>query len=332
MPGTNTPTPDQLSQDKDFMAASSSDQIKYLSSMDSDFAKASPSDQQAYLSHIGSKSGTPITDKTSMSAAPAWRPWNSNIIGDAEGLNDQGRKEHPFMAKVGDIARNAEQLRDIVGPEIALLGGAFMGGGEPEAPINPRYSAADVKAAGITTGRPSISDVIAPNPDIAPRPVQSVPSPKPPQGPSVSDSILLQPEAPSTPNTAMRSPMKNLNDILDQQMGVQKLDQKVPLREQINPSASTEVPIHRNPMEVANGKLIFDAAKGSPSTLNDIHNLTRVEIRQALINSGEDMGQVTISSSKYAGTGAISREVAFNRLLAKGYSPEQILKLAKGGN
>ena len=276
-------------------------------------------------------SGTPIADKTTMSAAPAWRPWNSNLIGQAEGLNDQGRKDHPFMAKVGDIARNADQLRNIVGPEIALLGGAFMGGGEPEAPINPRYSAADVKAAGIPTGRQTpIPDVVAPNPDIAPRPVQSMPTARMPQGPSVSDSILLQPEAPSTPNTAMRSPMANLNDLLDQQMGVQPLKPNVPLREQVNPS--TEVPIHRNPMEVANGKAIFDAAKENSATLNDIHNLSRVEIRQALINSGEDMGQITISSSKYAGSGAISREVAFNRLLAKGYSPEQIVKLAKGGN
>jgi stress-induced morphogen len=124
--------------------------------------------------------------------------------------------------------------------------------------------------------------------------------------------------------------MANLNDLLDEQMGVQKLRPNVPLREQVTPS--TEVPIHRNPMEVANGKAIFDAAKGNSATLNDIHNLSRVEIRQALINSGEDMGQITISSSKYAGSGAISREVAFNRLLAKGYSPEQIVKLAKGGN
>ena len=146
-------------------------------------------------------------------------------------------------------------------------------------------------------------------------------------------SLLLQPEAPSTPNTAMRSPMANLNDILDQQMGVQKLKPNLPLREQVQSgSTSTEVPIHRNPMEAANGKAIYDAANGNPETLQALHNLTRVDIRQALINSGEDMGQITVSDSKYAGKSSISREASFNRLLAKGYSPEEIIKLAKGGN
>ena len=47
--------PTQLSQDKDFLGASPSDQIKYLSSQDADFAKASPSDQLAYLSHLTGK-------------------------------------------------------------------------------------------------------------------------------------------------------------------------------------------------------------------------------------------------------------------------------------
>jgi stress-induced morphogen len=85
-------------------------------------------------------------------------------------------------------------------------------------------------------------------------------------------------------------------------------------------------------MEAANGKAIYDAAKGNPETLQALHNLTRVDIRQALINSGEDMGQITVSDSKYAGKSSISREASFNRLLAKGYSPEEIIKLAKGGN
>jgi hypothetical protein len=50
--------PTQLSQDKDFLAASPSDQIKYLSSQDADFAKASPADQVAYLSHLTGKQVT----------------------------------------------------------------------------------------------------------------------------------------------------------------------------------------------------------------------------------------------------------------------------------
>lgn len=182
-----------------------------------------------------------------------------------------------------------------------------------------------------STSEPAVQNRFNFPKDVAPRPVQAIPAVRMPQGPSVSDSLLLQSEAPSAPNTAMRSPMSNLNDLIDQQLGVQKLQPNVPLREQIQSgSTSTEVPIHRNPMEAANGKAIFDAAKGNPETLQAIHNLTRVDLRQALLASGEDMDQVTVSDSKYAGKGSISREMAFNKLLAKGYSPEQIVKLAKG--
>ena len=63
--------------------------------------------------------------------------------------------------------------------------------------------------------------------------------------------------------------------------------------------------------------------------MKTIHSLTRVDLRQALINAGEDVGQATISNSRYAGTAAIGREAAFNTLLAKGYSPKEIVRLAK---
>jgi len=41
------------------------------------------------------------------------------------------------------------------------------------------------------------------------------------------------------------------------------------------------------------------------------------------------MGQKTVSNSKFAGEGSISREEAFNRLLQRGVGPEKILELAK---
>jgi hypothetical protein len=196
--------------------------------------------------------------------------------------------------------------------------------------VSPVSSAPYELTPPSSAGEPAVQNRFNFPKDVAPRPVQTIPQVRMPQGPSVSDSLLLQPEAPSTPNTAMRSPMSNLNDLIDQQLGVQKLQPNVPLREQINPSTSVEVPIHRNPMEAANGKAIFDAAKGNPETLQAIHKLTRVDLRQALLASGEDMDQITVSDSKYAGKGSISREMAFNRLLGKGYNPEQIIKLAKG--
>src|SRR5690348_13464790 len=45
-------TPDQLVQDKDFMAAHPADQTKYLSTFDRDFASAKPEDQQGYLGYL----------------------------------------------------------------------------------------------------------------------------------------------------------------------------------------------------------------------------------------------------------------------------------------
>jgi hypothetical protein len=41
------------------------------------------------------------------------------------------------------------------------------------------------------------------------------------------------------------------------------------------------------------------------------------------------MGQTTVSNSKFAGEGSISREEAFKRFLAKDISPRDIIELAK---
>jgi hypothetical protein len=60
-----------------------------------------------------------------------------------------------------------------------------------------------------------------------------------------------------------------------------------------------------------------------------IHSLTRVDLPQALINAGESVSQKTISNSRCAGSATIGRESAFNTLLEKGYSPREIVKLAK---
>jgi len=79
----------------------------------------------------------------------------------------------------------------------------------------------------------------------------------------------------------------------------------------------------------ANGEQIYEAAKGNPNLMKDLHDLTRVDLRQALINAGEDMGQTTVSDSKFAGKGSISRQDAFNRLLGRGVKPADIVKLAK---
>ena len=47
----------QVANDKDFLAATKGDQVKYLSRIDSDFAKASSEDQLAYLAYMTHETG-----------------------------------------------------------------------------------------------------------------------------------------------------------------------------------------------------------------------------------------------------------------------------------
>ena len=79
----------------------------------------------------------------------------------------------------------------------------------------------------------------------------------------------------------------------------------------------------------ANGERIVQAIGNDPDTMKAVHNLTRVDLRQAAINHGIDMGQTTVSNSKFAGEGSITREAMFNKLLDAGLKPSEIVSLAK---
>jgi hypothetical protein len=132
----------------------------------------------------------------------------------------------------------------------------------------------------------------------------------------------------------------NFNDLANKVFNVKELDPKTPLNQQLEnqPPKPLEV---TDPMKAkypdpgvrqmvrANGERMYEAAKHDPMLVKQIHDLTRVDLRQAVINAGEDMGQTTVSNSKFAGEGSIPREEAFNRLLDKGLTPEKIIELAK---
>jgi hypothetical protein len=136
-----------------------------------------------------------------------------------------------------------------------------------------------------------------------------------------------------TPAAPRQVPVK-IDEIVNQAMGVKPLQPNVPLREQVTPIEGQDPLKAKYPdpavrqMVRANGEEVVEATKGDPKLMKAVHDLTRVDLRQALINSGEDMGQMTVSNSKFAGEGSIGRHEAFRRLLAKGYGPEQIIKLA----
>jgi hypothetical protein len=164
--------------------------------------------------------------------------------------------------------------------------------------------------------------------------------------PAAAPGSRLQPIAPG----AARSPRGYFNPgrgepirlepIVNEAMGVKPLKPDVPLREQLTKTTAIE-PAEIDPIKLkypdpqvrqmvrANGERLYEAAKHDPNLIAKVHDLTRVDLRQALINSGEDMGQTTVSNSKFAGQGSISREEAFNKLLDKGHKPEDILRLAK---
>ena len=124
------------------------------------------------------------------------------------------------------------------------------------------------------------------------------------------------------------------------QMGAPPLQPAVPLRQQLKVTgmepASRQATLEEKypDREVrqlvhANGEDIVQAAGQDRETLKAIHDLKNPDVRQALINSGEDMGQVSIGNRKAMGESQLSRQDAFKKLLAKGYSPKQIVDLAK---
>lgn len=133
-----------------------------------------------------------------------------------------------------------------------------------------------------------------------------------------------------------------LDDLANRLSNVRPLQPDVPLREQLTSKPAPAVEAAEiDPIKAkypdsqvrqivrANGERIYEAAKGDPALVKSIHDLTRVDLRQALINAGEDVGQTTVSNSKFAGEGSISREQAFNRLLDLGKTPKEIVDLAK---
>jgi hypothetical protein len=136
----------------------------------------------------------------------------------------------------------------------------------------------------------------------------------------------------------------SVDDVVNQATGNKPLAPNVPLKEQaaspkVEPTASSSG--EQDPLKVkypdpaqrqmvrANGERIVQAIGDDKETMDAVHGLTRVDLRQAAINHGIDMGQTTVSNSKFAGEGSITRENMFNRLLDEGLKPQDIVRLAK---
>jgi hypothetical protein len=178
----------------------------------------------------------------------------------------------------------------------------------------------------------------APLPAEAETPSPEVETPTSPTPPTLSGG----PASFRKPSTASQ-----VGDIVNQATGAKSLEPNVPIREQIpavqapkmeTPASSSEEvdpiklkypdPAQRQ-MVRANGERVVQAVGDDKDLMKQVHDLTRVDLRQAAINHGIDMGQTTVSNSRFAGEGSITRENMFNTLLDRGLSPKDIVDLAK---
>lgn len=156
-------------------------------------------------------------------------------------------------------------------------------------------------------------------------------------------------EQPSIEIAGPRIQTPSRNETLTEAMknrvpGSNPLEAKMPLEEQpispartpAQPAEETVHPMTRQHVHV-NGARLTEAIKDTPELRDPLLDLEGNQIREVLRKSGEDMSNIQ-SVGKSAGKAArggriadptnISREEAFDILLDKGYSPQQILKEA----
>jgi hypothetical protein len=294
----------------------------------------------------------PDTSKPEQGIAAAEHPSNpfSRYMTEAENLTEEGKKEHPIENVIGTASRGLKQFGNIVGTMAPLLmgpGGGVAGAGMGRNPAPPQQAQLPAGET-IITPPPEIKQLPAGPNRIIEAPaapdesfVRGVPAeiggPGKAAGPTIETPKEAYPAPGPKPTTG-----RMISDLVNQAYGIEPLKPDVPIKEQIpqEQAAPAAGPAPdslqaRYPdravrsMVHANGENIVNAVGNDPETMRAIHDLTRVELRQALVNSGEDMGQQTISSSKFAGEGSITRQQAFDRLLQKGLSPKKIVEFAK---
>lgn len=313
------------------------------------------------LAKYEKKEAAPKADQGTIGPKPSWSPGRevSDPLETIENYTQEGRKAHPILSRIGDATRNAKDMLRVVGPEVALL--TMAPGEAAPAPTRLRSVAPAGEVKPLIRGANEVYQrPIEPAPgagkgaaEVGMHPEELAEirqeSGKPEMTTESAHRFRLNKiasQAASTKPTNDLGGMKrageehvDIDQLARDLAGVKPLKPDVPLREQLTPS--TKVGEVTDPIKAkypdpavrqmvrANGERIYEATKGDPETVKAIHDLTRVELRQALINAGEDMGQMTVSNSKFAGEGSIPREEAFNRLLAKGLKPDDIVKLAK---
>ena len=156
--------------------------------------------------------------------------------------------------------------------------------------------------------------------------------------PEVEPGRMQRPEGMTGETSKAGGIPEMIPEEVGRQMGAPPLEPNVPLREQLTPRP--EAPPSRQmmleqkypdkairQMVHANGEEMVDAVGDDKELMQKVHDLSNSDVRQAMINSGEDMGQTSIGSRKATGN-QMSRQDAFKKLLAKGLTPQKIVELA----
>lgn len=120
----------------------------------------------------------------------------------------------------------------------------------------------------------------------------------------------------------MGAPPLNPKVPIGQQQGAPVVESAKARLERLYPDSGTRQMVH------ANDERIVEEIGDDPTTMKAVHDLTNTDLRQALINSGEDMGQTSIGNRKAVGD-QVTRQQAFEKLLDRGHSPKEIVKLAQ---
>jgi hypothetical protein len=139
-------------------------------------------------------------------------------------------------------------------------------------------------------------------------------------------------------------PRASLDEILRQATGQgPRPKPDVPLSEQLRrgQSSVSEKPPPADPLKAefpdptirrfarANGAELLRAAGDRPDVVQAVHDLTNVEVRQAAIEAGIDVGEKHVGSRQLLGEGQVSRQSLIDQMIQKGVKPEEIPRLAK---